>query len=180
MLRKRWDEVLDRLPHHEATLVEVGVWRGALAARLLDARPRLQLVLVDPWLSGANNPAWGASGAQLADCPQAEMEAIYHGVLEIVRPHGDRVRMLRMPSVAASTEVADGSCDAVFIDADHSREAVTADILAWWPKVRAGGWIGGHDYDYPRFPGVRAAVDAWSPCIEQGHDWTWFAQGPPS
>lgn len=172
---KRWDAVIDRLPLGEATLVEVGVWRGALALRLLQARPQLRLVLVDPWLSGSDNPAWSDSGAALARCRSSEIEAIYQGVVESVRPHRDRVRILRLTSLAAAAEIADGSCDAVFIDSDHSQEAVTADICAWLPKVRRGGWIGGHDYDHPRFPGVRAAVDALLTDVEQGHDRTWFA-----
>lgn len=180
-MRKRWDEVLDRLPDHDATLVEVGVWCGDLAARLLAARPQLQLVLVDPWLSGADNPSWAASGALLAHSSQSGLDAIYQGVVETVRPFGDRVRILRRMSLVAASDIANGSCDAVFIDADHSREAVVADIHAWLPKVRPGGWIGGHDYDHPRFPGVKAAVQAAFAHVESGHDWTWFSRvGRPS
>lgn len=171
----RWDEVIARIPSHNATLVEVGVWRGAFAEQVLRARPEMALVLVDPWLSGEHNPNWLSSGAVLARHTQPEMDAIYQSVLETVRPHGARVRVLRMTSLAAAAQVADGSCDAVFIDADHSCDAVTADILAWLPKVRSGGWIGGHDYDCPRFPGVKAAVDALLINVEQGRDRTWFA-----
>ncbi len=39
--------------------------------------------------------------------------------------------------------------DFVYIDADHSYEAVKADIEAWWPKVRMGGVLAGHDYTKP-------------------------------
>lgn len=49
-----------------------------------------------------------------------------------------------------STEVAktilDGSLDWVYIDADHRYEAVKADLEAWFPKVRKGGVMSGHDY----------------------------------
>lgn len=175
-MRKRWDEVLDRLPDREATLVEVGVWRGDLSARLLSALSRLRLVLVDPWLAGAQNAPWQASGALLADCPPAEIDAVYHAAMARLAPHADRVRILRLPSLDAAAEIADGSCDAVFLDAIHSREAVSADIRAWWPKVRAGGWIGGHDYGYPRFPGVAEAVGAAFTQVQRGADWTWFVQ----
>jgi SAM-dependent methyltransferase len=66
-------------------------------------------------------------------------------------------RVYWMPSTDAAALVADGWADFVFIDAGHSYEAVKADIAAWEPKVRPGGWLGGHDH-HPRFPGVIRAV----------------------
>ena len=49
-----------------------------------------------------------------------------------------------------------GLFDLIFIDADHSYEAVREDIIAWWPKVKNGGIISGHDYQMGT-PGVIAA-----------------------
>jgi hypothetical protein len=46
----------------------------------------------------------------------------------------------------------------VFIDGDHQRESVRADIEAWWPKVKNGGILAGHDYVHSAFPGVAEAV----------------------
>ena len=34
----------------------------------------------------------------------------------------------------------------MFIDADHTFEGVTSDIVAWGPKLKPGGLISGHDY----------------------------------
>lgn len=39
------------------------------------------------------------------------------------------------------------SVDFVFIDADHRYDSVRKDILSWFPKVRIGGIIAGHDYE---------------------------------
>jgi predicted O-methyltransferase YrrM len=50
-------------------------------------------------------------------------------------------------SALAAARFDDASLDAVFIDADHSEEAVTRDIAAWLPKVKRGGVIAGHDVD---------------------------------
>jgi hypothetical protein len=62
-----------------------------------------------------------------------------------------------------SSAVIDGELDFVYLDADHTYEAVKADIAAWWPKVRVGGTLGGHDYiGIERFGvtfGVIRAVD---------------------
>jgi predicted O-methyltransferase YrrM len=55
----------------------------------------------------------------------------------------------------AASRYADNSLDFVFIDAAHDLESVTKDIAAWWPKVREGGLLAGHDIDQP---GVESAV----------------------
>ncbi len=36
--------------------------------------------------------------------------------------------------------------DFVYIDGDHSYEGVLADIDAWWPLIRSGGFLCGHDW----------------------------------
>lgn len=66
---------------------------------------------------------------------------------------------LRETSTDGARFFADNSIDLVFIDADHSEECVTADIKAWWPKVKWGGILAGHDYENGDDPGVKAAVD---------------------
>ena len=52
-----------------------------------------------------------------------------------------------------------GGHDFVFIDADHSYEAVYRDLGSYYPKVRKGGLCCGHDYGGRRQPGVKMAVD---------------------
>lgn len=51
-----------------------------------------------------------------------------------------------------------GKLSMIFIDGDHLYEAVKADILAWIPHLKSGGYILFHDYDIPSF-GVGKAVD---------------------
>lgn len=66
-------------------------------------------------------------------------------------------------SLAAAAEFPDASLAVVWLDADHSYEAVKGDIAAWWPKVRMGGYLGGDDW---AFRGVRMAV---SEAFPQGY-----------
>lgn len=63
-----------------------------------------------------------------------------------------------MTTREAAPLVPDGWADFVFIDAAHSYEAVRDDIADWLPKVKPGGWLGGHDY-HSHFQGVIRAVD---------------------
>ena len=37
--------------------------------------------------------------------------------------------------------------DLIFIDGDHSYDGVRNDILSWFPKIKIGGFICGHDFD---------------------------------
>lgn len=115
---------------------EIGVDKGILFGMLLKACPSLTLTGVDLFPDKLRS----------------------HRAFDYARQFADRARLIEGDSVASAAEVPDGSLDFVFIDADHSYEAVRRDIEAWRGKVRQGGWIGGHDYNR-KFPGVVRAVN---------------------
>lgn len=77
-------------------------------------------------------------------------------------------RMIRKTSVEAAKEFADGSLDFVYIDAAHDYESVKEDLEAWYPKVRAGGVVSGHDYVAHQDFGVIEAVNTFA----EEHDYT--------
>ena len=58
----------------------------------------------------------------------------------------NRIRIVREFSVNAARFFPDETFDFIYIDADHIYEAVSEDLAAWYPKVKVGGVIGGHDY----------------------------------
>ena len=66
-------------------------------------------------------------------------------------------------------EFPDEYFDFIFIDADHTYEGCKGDILDWYPKVKKGGVLCGHDYVHRKVPtpkgtlvfGVVEAVDEW-------------------
>jgi predicted O-methyltransferase YrrM len=49
-------------------------------------------------------------------------------------------------SAEAAAQFDDQTFEYVFIDADHAKPAITADITAWLPKLAPGGVLAGHDY----------------------------------
>lgn len=80
--------------------------------------------------------------------------------------------VLWMATEEAAPKVQDEWADFVFIDAGHSYHAAKADIAAWRPKVKPGGFLMGHDY-HPKFPGVIRAVDEAYPYAARLPFWVW-------
>lgn len=129
-------------------VVEVGVAEGLFAMDMYRWDPS-HLYLVDLWESHNEFP--GDAGS-----PQKWHNANYNNVFKNL---GDKpgVKILRGPSVGMAQRCPDDFFDLVYIDACHSYECVMNDLKAWFPKVKKGGLVAGHDYlnnDY----GVREAV----------------------
>lgn len=118
--------------------VEVGCWTGEsaeIACQFLG-----HLTCVDPW-----QPPDFSGNEALFD----QRMAAYKNVTK-----------LKKPSHVACDDFADNSLDIVYIDGMHDYENVKRDSLAWFPKVKIGGWFAGHDYDdMETHTGVVAAVD---------------------
>ena len=165
----RASPVLARLPVDRAlTFVEVGVNRGQLAEHLLRERPLLTWHGVDPWWHAPDH----ASRAYVGTCDGHALQPIevsdrcYWETVRRVTPFGERATVIRMASPGAAAAFGEASMDAVFVDGDHSYDGVAADIAAWWPVVRPGGWLGGDDYrhtdDRFDFTGIDRAVEEFA------------------
>lgn len=147
-----WPNVVYGLPGNPRIL-EVGSWRGASAVRFLKLDPS-RLVLVDPY-------AVKPDGSWEGGLTQEELE----GVRMKARARVDRfdgfgvVEWRYEFSPEASQGFEDESFDLVYIDGDHSYEAVKADMAAWWPKVAPGGTMVLDDHITGRWWGT-AVIDA--------------------
>ena len=144
---RRWD-VLAGLCQNAKWIAEVGCKDGKTTGFLLSQLPQLHIIAVDPWQDIAN----GAESYSEWDWKRIERDFQHH-----VGDNAWRVKMKVMTSLAAAKEVEDGSLDLVFVDAAHDHDNVLADIRAWWPKVKEGGMLTGHDFQH-RFPGVHRAL----------------------
>jgi len=172
---RRWDEILKRIPENkEVCGAEIGIFKGYNAREIIRNRPLIKHIMVDPWSGTNKDKSYIESGSDDSKLNQTEFDRCFNITMIRVGPWIERTKIMRMKSVDASRKIADNSLDYVFIDADHSYKGVKKDIEFWWPKIKLGGWIGGHDYD-PRFPGVMQAVNEAFPAeIERGGDMTWF------
>lgn len=100
---------------------------------------------------------------------------LHRNVLEC--GYGNTVSLLIADSVAAARLFGDGTVDWIHLDARHDYASVQADIQAWLPKVKRGGWLSGDDFDELKWPAVVQAVNdllpeasAWST-----RQWRWIA-----
>lgn len=182
---QRGSAVLKRLPVN-AVAAEIGVLRGFMSEYLLRNHPTLELFMVDNWQTAENQPAhYRATGDVHANHTDPVRVASHRREAEgRAQQYPERAIIFPVPSVEAARTIGDGSLDLVFIDADHSYEGVKADLAAWVPKVKAGGWIGGHDYSNTDpaydFSGVDRAVNewasAWGVVVETDLNFTWWAR----
>ena len=60
--------------------------------------------------------------------------------------HRSKIEFLETSSIEAVTNFKNEYFDFIFIDADHSYQSVRQDLEIWYPKIKPGGLISGHDY----------------------------------
>lgn len=147
------EKILELVEFHQPqVVVELGTFKGASAvaiARLLKTWGG-HLFCVDSW-----TPATTGEAGVLSMCAA-------HLAAAGVAPW---VRLIAAPSGATAAAWNGLPIDALYVDADHTRDGVTADLEGWWPHLRVGGLILGDDYGHPDFPGV---ADGWD-AFERAH-----------
>lgn len=136
--------------HQPKVCVELGTWLGASAVpvALSIARWRGVLTCVDTWSDDIYH-AGVTSPWLLVTCARTLVSA---GVTNV---------RLMPTSTLEAAETWTEPIDYLYVDADHSYEAVLSDLEAWFPHVRPGGVIAGDDYGNTSFPGVQRAWDVF-------------------
>lgn len=132
---------------------EIGVESARYSRELLEASAGLRLLCVDAW-----RPYRGYRDHVGTE----KLGRIFADALQRLDPHAERVTIRRQFSVDAARDVADGSLDFVYLDANHTHAHVMADLEAWVPKVRSGGIVAGHDYGRSSVGQVQEAVTQWT------------------
>ena len=160
--------------------VEVGVYLGRSICSLADVVERsgkqFNVIGIDTCRGS------GPEGPQQKDyhgLVVAQNDGTFAGVLHkniLSCGYGDLISLIIADSVTASRFFPDQSLDWVHLDARHDYASVRADIQAWLPKVRPGGWLTGDDYDALKWPEVVKAVHDLLPgttswCNQQ---WRWI------
>ena len=128
------------------TMAEVGVRDGRTTFHLLDQNPNLKIYAIDN-----------------------DIRQFY--TTDIKNKYNDRL----IPIQGDSSFVADKipMVDLIFIDADHSYQGCSKDIVAYKNKINKDGLLTGHDIDYP---GVNRAVKELICTFDVGPNNVWIAK----
>lgn len=115
--------------------VEVGVKFGEYSDYLLAFTKLKTLFSVDPWEQDFDHRH-----------SNDEQERFYKQTAILLQKYGDRSKIIRRSSAKAATLFQDRVFDFVYIDANHAYDFVSQDMRLWWPKLKIGGMLAGHDY----------------------------------
>jgi predicted O-methyltransferase YrrM len=140
-------------------MAELGVWAGESTAIFIAMLAPSTLIAVDAWRSMTgrhrkNNDWRDYNSAELAFrermrlIRERHLEGIGVDAPLSIYPPMWHLDLRKEDTVKAATDCPDHSLDLVYIDAAHDYKSVRADILAWLPKLKRGGIMAGHDYDF--------------------------------
>lgn len=133
--------IVDRFPTN-SHFVEVGTWKGMSAAymavEIINSGKNIKFDCVDTWDFVPSQ----------TEIPEDQFENLYETFLNNIEPVKHQIKPVKALSWDGANYYTDESLDFIFIDAAHDYESVKKDINAWFPKLKIGGIIAGHDYTW--------------------------------
>ena len=130
-------EILNKIGAKVA--VEVGVFKAQFSKHLLKNWDGT-LWLVDPWR------AFEEGEGYVDASNHKKHQTAYLEAMQNIEGYESRAFMLRGLSSDMASRFEDNSLDLVYLDGNHAYEWVKEDIELWWPKIKKGGVLTGHDY----------------------------------
>ena len=109
-------------------IVELGCWKGRSLCSVADVilKKNISVVVVDTF----------------AGNPDEDIKSIF---LDNMKLFELNPRLLNMTAREASKQLENNTFDLVFIDTEDTFDAVREAMQDWWPKVKRGGVLAGHD-----------------------------------
>ena len=119
--------------------LEIGVEAGRYARQICELNSQMKLWGIDPYERYKEYEEYKS---------QEEMDRIYEVMLkELEAPiKHDRFEIIKKRSQDAVKDFEDESLDFIYIDGNHEFDYPLKDMIDWWPKVKKGGMLAGHDY----------------------------------
>lgn len=123
--------------------VEIGSFHGQSAAymavEIINSKKDIKFYCIDVW-----------------DGPHNTLDMF----LKCTDPVKEYITPIHSSSLVTHNQFKDNSLKFVFIDSSHQYEDVKNELEKWYPKVKKGGVLAGHDYHHTgEWAGVGKAVD---------------------
>lgn len=147
---------------------EIGVEGGRNALIMFEELDIKHLYLIDIF-----DTYLGMDGSGVL-CSSEVGQACYKGTVYNLRDYIDRITLIVDFSEFAVDKIKE-ELDFVYIDGNHRYEYVKKDIELYYPKIKIGGVIGGHDFKYTERGVVRAVAEFFRTDF-QHKGWDWWAE----
>jgi len=137
------EQLLYLLPRN-AVVAEIGVATGGFSQAILQTCQPSKLAFIDLWET-QDDERYRTDPSNATPSIQQER---YQTVLNLFSPliAAGRVTVHRGLSATVADSFPDSSFDWIFVDANHTYDGVITDLRKYYPKVKRGGFIVGHDY----------------------------------
>lgn len=126
--------------------VEVGTHLAEFASTLLESWRGDHLACIDPYISGY------CEGDPISERTSSVRKSDYARAKDRLSQYllSGRASILVTESCnAVQHERFDSGLDFVYLDGNHELRAFAEDLRLWWPKVKSGGLLAGHDIICP-------------------------------
>jgi predicted O-methyltransferase YrrM len=115
---------------------EIGIYKGEHALSLLENLNIKKLYLIDPYSDyGEENEDYGIASLNLSEMIADKK----------LRKYKDKIVKVKKLSSRCLEDIPN-ELDFVYIDGNHDYDFVKEDIENYYPKIKKGGIIGGHDF----------------------------------
>ena len=163
--------ILEQLDKN-SKFVEVGVWKGDFSKQIWNISSPNLLVLVDSWtfdekVRGCAPQVSGEEPLSQNFFDQAKKDT-YDKFKNIKNVH-----ILDFNSQEASSKYEDNFFDYIYIDAEHTYQAVTKDLEVWYPKLKKNGTLFGDDYYWREEDDTLSLHRAYQEFIQKNHIKKW-------
>jgi hypothetical protein len=134
--------------------VEVGVLRATNLIALANLFPLLDIIGIDSYETYLDTAHGYSVSKELSTYNKYVAEQKIQN-----SEYKNRIKLLIRDSFLVAQETENNSIDVVFLDKNFSEDSIMADIFDWYPKIKVGGILCGHDaYTQEIMSGVKKAL----------------------